>query len=90
MSVAEAIEHYEILANSVFSDATLIGRDGKFNANMLEKKIKSIVEAKTGQADERMIDTRPEGEVCKTYVVPDCLVCCNPDQPSDLCVPCPH
>ena len=67
MSVTESIEHYGTLSQRVFSDAKLIGGDGKFKATKLEDEIKEIVKAKTGRADEPMMDPRPEGEACKTY-----------------------
>jgi hypothetical protein len=77
MSVTEAIEHYGTLAQRVFSDAKLIGGDGKFKASKLEEVIKEIVEAKTGRADELMMDPRPEGEACKTYAFPKYRSCCK-------------
>ena len=88
MSADEAIEHYGTLAQRVFSDAKLIGGDGKFKASKLEDVLKEIIEKKTGQADERMMDPRPEGEVCKTCVIPEYFCCCNADRLSDLCALC--
>ena len=70
MSVAEAIEDYGTLTRKVFSDARLIGGDGKFKASNLEDAIKEIVKKKAGRADELMMDPRPNA--CKTYVVPHC------------------
>jgi hypothetical protein len=74
MSVTEAITHYGTLAQSVFSDARLIGGDGKFKASKLEEVIKEIVEKKAGHPDELMMDPRLEGEACKTYAVSRCFV----------------
>jgi hypothetical protein len=67
MSVTEAIEDYGTLAQRVFSDANLIGGDGKFKATKLEDVIKGIIEKKTGRKDELMMDLRPGA--CKTYAL---------------------
>jgi hypothetical protein len=88
MSVTEAIDHYKTLAQRVFSNASLIGRDRKFRANKLEEVLKEIVENMTGRPDELMLDRRPEGEACKTYAVSHCLSCRKADRPSASCVPC--
>jgi hypothetical protein len=90
MSVTEAIEHYGALAERVFSDAKLIGGDGKFKATKLEDIIKEIVEAKTGRADELMMDPRPEGEACRTYASPKRRPCSEAYRPSALCALCLH
>jgi hypothetical protein len=90
MSVTEAIEQYGTLAQRVFSDAKLIGGDGKFKATKLEDVIKEIVKAKTGRADELMMDPRPEGEACKTYAFPNHLPCYKANQTSALCALCLH
>jgi hypothetical protein len=79
MSTTEAIEHYGTLAQRVFSDAKLVGGEGRFKASKLEDAIKEIVEKKTGRADEPMMDPRPEGEACKTYVAPHYFSCCRID-----------
>jgi len=68
MSVTEAIEFYGTLAETVFADVKVIGGHSKLKATKLEDAMKKIVTERTGNADERMMDTR-EGEVCKTYVV---------------------
>jgi hypothetical protein len=70
MSLSEAIDHYGTLTKRVFSNAKVVGRDGKFKASKLEEVIKEIVQARTGNADARMMDPRPEGEVCRTYALP--------------------
>jgi hypothetical protein len=90
MSVTDVIKDYGTLADRVFSDAKLVGGDAKFKASKLEEVIKEIVEEKTGRADELMMDTRPEGEVCKTYAVPDGVFRRKADRPSALCVRCPR
>jgi hypothetical protein len=90
MSVTEAIKRYGTLSDRIFSDAKLVGGDAKFKASKLEEVIKEIVEEKTGRPDELMMDTRPEGEACKTYVVPDGVFRCKADRPSALCVLCLH
>ena len=90
MSVTDVIKNYGTLADRVFSDPKLVGGDAKFKASKLEEVIKEIVEEKTGRADELMIDTRPEGEVCKTYAVPDGAFRRKADRPSALCVLCLH
>ena len=66
MSVNEAITHYGILTQRVFSDPRLFGRDWRFKASKLETELKEIVKKKTGQPDELMMDKRSEGKVCKT------------------------
>jgi len=65
MSVDKAIRCYGSLTGDVFSHEQT-GQDGKFNASRLEKVIKDIVKAETGQADERMLGTAPDGKGCKT------------------------
>jgi hypothetical protein len=80
MSVIDVIKHYGTLSQRVFSDAKLIGRDGKFRASKLEEVIKEIVEEKTGRADEPMMDPRPEGEACRTYVANDLSSCHKADR----------
>jgi hypothetical protein len=90
MSVIDVIKHYWTLSQRVFSDAKLIGRDGKFRASKLEQVIKEIVEEKTGRADEPMMDPRPEGEACKTYAANDGPSCHKADQSPVSCVPCPR
>jgi hypothetical protein len=88
MSVTEAITCYGDLAQRVFSDEKLTGRDGKFKASRLEEVLKEIIEEKTGQIDERMMDRRRDGKVCKTYSLSDCFSCCKADQLLASCVPC--
>ena len=68
MSVTEAIAKYGILSEKVFSDVKLMSGEGKFKASKLRDVVWEIVEERTGQADERMMDTREGGDVCKTYV----------------------
>ena len=65
MSVEDAIACYGALAKTVFGDVKRFG-DGKFKASNLENAIKDIVKKQTGQEDERMMDSRPNGECCKT------------------------
>ena len=65
MSVDKAISCYGNLAQDVFSD-TQTGGDGKFKAKKLEKVFKNIVKGATGQEDERMWGTPPDGKGCKT------------------------
>src|ERR1700691_3889865 len=68
MPVSDAIEFYSHLAKRVFSDGRQRFGDGKFDARVLTEVIKEIVEKKTSNADSRMMDTRSDGRVCKTYV----------------------
>ena len=65
MSVDQAISRYGDLTKDVFSD-TQTGGDGKFKASKLEKVIKDIVKAATGQEGERMLGTPPDAKGCKT------------------------
>ena len=66
MSVDMAIHCYGHLTGEVFSVHKQTGRDGKFKASRLEKVIKDIVKTKTGQEDECMLGTPPDGSGCKT------------------------
>ena len=66
MSIDDAIDCYCNLSKEVFS-AKQIGGDGKFKASKLEEVLKRVIELQTGNADERMMDTRSDGRVCKTY-----------------------
>jgi hypothetical protein len=62
--VPEAIEKYRVLAAQVFSERKGPGKDGIFKASNLEKAIKTIVEERLDNAEERMwVDSG----VCKTY-----------------------
>src|SRR5579859_3024979 len=88
MSVTEAIGCYGTLAERVFSSTKLIRGEGKFRASKLEEVVKEIVAEKLGDPDACMLETRPEGDACKTYVVLDCLSRCNIDLPSGSCAPC--
>ena len=68
LTVEEAIDHYCRLAKRVFSEKKWTGQDGTFMATNLENAIKDIVRSSglEGPADERMMDTQPEDQVCKT------------------------
>lgn len=60
----EAIEKYRVLAKEVFSEKKGLGKDGIFKASNLEKVIKTIVEERFGDVEERMwMDVGG----CKTY-----------------------
>ena len=48
-SAAEAIQVYENLAESVFSQKKTKGKDGTFKASKLENVIKGAIEAKLGR-----------------------------------------
>ena len=67
MSVDEAINHYGVLSKQVFSKVKLTG-DRKFMASELEKVIKNIVGDVTQDTEERMMDPRSDGKLCRTYV----------------------
>ena len=82
MSVDEAIVKYGELAQRVFSEVkSPLSRDGRFSATKFEEVIKEIVFERTGNADERMMDTRSEG-ACKTYAVYNPLPECRGADPS--------
>lgn len=72
MSISEAIESYDRLARTVFSDAKRFSNE-KFKATKLEEVLKEIIRHKTRNVDEPMMDPRPEKEACKTYVPPTAL-----------------
>ena len=65
MTVDEAIQHYGLLSEQVFSKVKSTG-DGKFMASTLEKIIKNIVRDVTQDAETRMLDLRSDDEVCRT------------------------
>ena len=67
MSVDEAIEHYCLLTEQVFSTVKITG-EGRFKASELEKVIKKIVWVATQDTEARMLDPRAENEKCRTYV----------------------
>jgi len=73
MSVDEAIEYYGLLSQQVFSKVKSFG-DGKFMASKLEKVIKNIIRNVTQDADTRMMDLRPDNEVCRTCVLITTLI----------------
>ena len=64
MDVDTAIEHYDDLTKQVFSDVKAWGGDGKFKATKLEKAVKSVVEAMTGDSESPLLDN--QAEVCRT------------------------
>jgi hypothetical protein len=68
MPIDECIKHYGLLSEQVFSKVKLAG-DGKFSASTLEKTIKKIIEDCTHDTEARMMDPRPENEVCRTCVL---------------------
>jgi hypothetical protein len=61
----EAIQCYIKLAE-VFSDRKFFGTSA-FKTTKLKEVLKRIVRDATGDEDERMIDTRPDGDMCRTY-----------------------
>ena len=71
MSINDAIECYCSIADEVFA-AKQMGRDGRFKASKLEEGLKRVIAQRTGNADERMMDRRSDGQVCKTYC--SCLI----------------
>ena len=68
MSVSDAIRCYDSFAEKVFSKGKKYVGDGKFKASTLEDVMKEIVKEKAGDSNTRMMDTRLEQEICKTYV----------------------
>ena len=52
MSAEDAIEAYEKLAGTVFSEKKRKGHDGTFKASKLEQAIKSVVVSKLGPGRE--------------------------------------
>ncbi|KAJ7884782.1 FabD/lysophospholipase-like protein [Mycena olivaceomarginata] len=64
MSVAQAIECYDDLADKVFRESK-IGGDGMYKATNLEQVIKAIVEERTGDCDAPLLD---DGATCKIFV----------------------
>lgn len=68
ISTDKAIECYQTLAKEVFSDRKLTtSGTGVFKATKLEMALKAIIQEATGNADEPMMDKRPDAE-CKTCV----------------------
>jgi hypothetical protein len=60
----QAIQCYQKLAE-VFSDRKLFGTSA-FKSTKLKEVVKDIVRAAAGTEDARMMDTRPDGDKCKT------------------------
>lgn len=69
MSVEDAIKCYDSFAKRVFSGGKKTIGDGKFKASVLEEVIKEIVNAETGDADTRMMETSSDEQACRTYVM---------------------
>ncbi|KAG6824300.1 hypothetical protein H0H87_012092, partial [Tephrocybe sp. NHM501043] len=67
MSVEDAINCYDTLAENVFSQVQ-DGSDLTKNATLLENIIKEIVKSKTGDSEAQMLDDRSPGGICKTFV----------------------
>ncbi|KAG6852454.1 hypothetical protein H0H87_009915, partial [Tephrocybe sp. NHM501043] len=67
MSVEDAINCYDTLAENVFSQVQ-DGGDLTKNATLLENIIKEIVKSKTGDSEAQMLDDRAPGGICKTFV----------------------
>jgi hypothetical protein len=68
LSAAEAIEAYENLTSTVFSERKRKGKDGIFKATNLEKAIKGVVEARLdGRADARMYEPG-DSHTCRVSV----------------------
>ena len=67
MSVEEAIDCYDNLAEKVFSELKR-GGDGKYKARSLEKVIKAIVKERTGDSEAQVLDDGALGGVCNTCV----------------------
>ncbi|KAJ7077531.1 FabD/lysophospholipase-like protein [Mycena belliarum] len=70
MSIEEAIDAYDSLAQFVFSETKPTWKDGRYKASRLEAAIKKIVEEKSESqnADEPMKDSRTGDAICKTFV----------------------
>jgi hypothetical protein len=66
----KATTSFANLANDVFSDKKIIG-PCMFKASKLETALKDIIREATGNEDEPMMDKRPGGRRCKTYVFRD-------------------
>jgi hypothetical protein len=64
MDVDTAIEHYDDLAEKVFSDMKLYG-DGKFKAKKLEEVIQFVVETITRDPKSPLLE-RDQAGVCRT------------------------
>ncbi|KAJ7464155.1 FabD/lysophospholipase-like protein [Mycena latifolia] len=70
MSVEEAIQAYDTLAQAVFSETKRFGQDGKFKASLLEGAIQKIVKEKSASQDpyETMKDPLDRDAICRTFV----------------------
>ncbi|KAJ7697704.1 FabD/lysophospholipase-like protein [Mycena rosella] len=70
MSVEEAIDKYDRLAQDVFRTTKRLDQDGRFKASRLKAAIKTIVEDHTApkNADEPMKDPREGDAICRTFV----------------------
>ncbi|KAF3936314.1 hypothetical protein ABW19_dt0208754 [Dactylella cylindrospora] len=68
MTVQDAIDAYDSLAQLVFHEKKLRGQDGAFKASNLEKAIKSIVGKFDHDEEALMIDDKSRIKGCKTFV----------------------
>jgi len=68
MSIPQAIEHYSLFAEQVFSKGKKNFGDGKFKASVFENAVKQLVEKTTNYADLRLIDNRWNHGGCNTFV----------------------
>ena len=65
MDVDSAINHYNNLAQKVFSDPKQWRGDGRFKATKLEEVIKSVVREVTGDPEEPLLEVGSI-PVCRT------------------------
>jgi len=70
LTIDEAMDQYGRFAQYVFSEKKWKGQDGTFKASKLEEIIKRIIKdyGVEKSADERMMDPRPVGQVCRSFV----------------------
>ncbi|CUA68668.1 Nephrocystin-3 [Xenopus (Silurana) tropicalis] [Rhizoctonia solani] len=68
MSTEEAIESYSKLVTDVFSDKKWFrgGRSSAFKSTRLRERVMDIVQSKTNNKDERMVDDHTDQDRCKT------------------------
>jgi hypothetical protein len=70
LPIRQAIECYGKLVKDVFSEKKWIGISGPsaFKSSKLKEVIQAIVKDVTGNENELMMETQPNGD-CKTYVL---------------------
>lgn len=68
MSIDDTIRQYIRLASDIFCEQNAIRGSGMSNEARLEEGLRNIVQETTGNADEMMMEEKPQQAKCKVYV----------------------